>query len=174
MNAQASLLPATGRAWVFGDDLNTDLLAPGQYMKLPIEGIARHCLESVEPRFAQEARRGDIVFAGRNFGAGSSREQAAEVLRHIGIACVVARSFSGIFYRNAFNLGLPLLVCEQAGELADGAPVACDLDSASVHDHGSGRVLACVAPPPHLIAMVRAGGLVPHLAQRLAAQRATA
>ncbi len=164
--------PATGQAWLFGDDLNTDLLAPGRYMKLPIAEIARHCLESVEPRFAAEARAGDILFAGRNFGAGSSREQAAEVLRHLGIACVVAQSFSGIFYRNAFNLGLPLLVCDQAPTVAAGAPVACDLDSATVHDQHSGRALACVPPPAHLVAMVRAGGLVPHLAQRLAAQRA--
>ncbi|RCW74462.1 3-isopropylmalate dehydratase [Pseudorhodoferax soli] len=164
---------ATGRAWVFGDDLNTDLLAPGRYMKLPLAEIAQHCLESVEPGFATGARPGDIVLAGRNFGAGSSREQAAEVLRHIGIACVVAQSFSGIFYRNAFNLGLPLLVCDQAPTVADGSPVACDLDGAMVVDHRSGRALACVPPPSHLIAMVRAGGLVPHLAQRLAAQRAT-
>jgi 3-isopropylmalate/(R)-2-methylmalate dehydratase small subunit len=167
-------VPATGRAWVFGDDLNTDLLAPGRYMKLPIAEIAPHCLESVHSGFAADARPGDILFAGRNFGAGSSREQAAEVLRHLGIACVVAQSFSGIFYRNAFNLGLPLLVCPDALTVADGSPVACDLDQARIHDHRGDRVLACVAPPPHLIAMVRAGGLVPHLAQRLAAQRVAA
>ncbi|MEH3086613.1 MAG: 3-isopropylmalate dehydratase [Xylophilus ampelinus] len=165
-------LPPTGRAWVFGDDLNTDLLAPGGYMKYGIAEIAKHCLESVEPRFAREARPGDILFAGRNFGAGSSREQAAEVLRHLGIACVVAASFSGIYYRNGFNLGLPLLVCPDAAAVALGAPVACDLDGARIHDHGGGRVLDCEPIPAHLVAMIRAGGLVPHLQQRLEAQRA--
>lgn len=166
--------PATGRAWVFGDDLNTDLLAPGGYMKFGIDEIARHCLESLEPRFATEARPGDIVFAGRNFGAGSSREQAAEVLRHMGIACVVAQSFSGLYYRNGFNLGLPLLVCPDAATVADGAPVACDLDGARILDHAGGRVLACEPIPSHLVAMIRDGGLLPHLAKRLAAKPVSA
>lgn len=165
---------ATGRAWVFGDDLNTDLLAPGRFMKFGIEEIARHCLASLEPRFAAEVRPGDIVFAGRNFGAGSSREQAAEVLRHLGIACVVAQSFSGLYYRNGFNLGLPLLVCDQATSVAPGAAVSCDLEAARIHDHGTGRVLACAPVPPHLLALARAGGLVPHLHQRLQAERARA
>jgi 3-isopropylmalate/(R)-2-methylmalate dehydratase small subunit len=170
--------PATGRAWVFGDDLNTDLLAPGGTMKFGIAEIARHCLESVEPRFAQAAKPGDILFAGRNFGAGSSREQAAEVLRHLGIACVVAVSFSGIYYRNGFNLGLPLLVCPDAATVAPGAAVACDLDAARIHVRGpgggpdGGRVLDCEPIPAHLVAMIRAGGLVPHLQQRLEAERA--
>lgn len=165
-------IPATGRAWVFGDDLNTDLLAPGAYMKFGIAEIARHCLESVEPRFASQVRPGDIVFAGRNFGAGSSREQAADVLRHLGIACVVAQSFSGIYYRNGFNLGLPLLVCPQAATVAAGALVACDLDHACVHDLSTDRVLACEPIPAHLVDMIRDGGLLPHLEKRLAAQRA--
>ena len=167
-------IPATGRAWVFGDDLNTDLLAPGAYMKFGIAEIARHCLESLEPRFAAEVRPGDIVLAGRNFGAGSSREQAAEVLRHLGVACVVAQSFSGIYYRNGFNLGLPLLICPEAPCVADGAPVACDLDGARILDHGGRRVLACEPIPGHLVAMIRDGGLLPHLAKRLAAQAASA
>lgn len=165
-------IAATGRAWVFGDDLNTDLLAPGAYMKFGIAEIARHCLESVDPRFAAEVRPGDIVFAGRNFGAGSSREQAAEVLRHLGVACVAARSFSGIYYRNGFNLGLPLLVCPDAPTVAPGASVACDLDRACVHDLATGRVLACEPIPAHLVAMIRDGGLLPHLEKRLAARRA--
>jgi len=162
---------ATGRAWVFGDDLNTDLLAPGAYMKFGIAEIARHCLESVDARFAAEVRPGDIVFAGRNFGAGSSREQAAEVLRHLGVACVVARSFSGINYRNGFNLGLPLLVCPEASTVAPDAAVACDLDRACVHDLTTERVIACEPIPAHLVAMIRDGGLLPHLEKRLATQR---
>jgi len=100
----------SGRIFLFGDDIDTDQLAPGQYMRGGIEAIATHCLEAIRPEFAQTVRPGDIVVAGRNFGAGSSREQAAEALRHLQVAGVVALSFAGIFYRNAVNLGLPILI----------------------------------------------------------------
>ena len=156
------------RAWVFGDDLNTDLLAPGRYMKFGVEEIAKHCLESLSPAFAESVRPGDIVVAGRNFGVGSSREQAVEVLRHLGVACVVAVSYSGLYYRNGFNLGLPLLVCADAPRVADGAQLMIDLDAARLHEPATGLTLQCEAVPVHLIAMVRDGGLVPHLRKRLA------
>lgn len=158
----------TGRAWVFGDDLNTDLLAPGRYMKFGVEDIAKHCLESIAPSFAATVRPGDIVVAGRNFGAGSSREQAVEVLRHLGVACVVAVSYSGLYYRNGFNLGLPLLVCADALGIADGTLLALDLDATQLHDSATGRTLQCEPVPSHLMAMVRDGGLIPHLEKRIA------
>jgi 3-isopropylmalate/(R)-2-methylmalate dehydratase small subunit len=167
MNSATASVSA-GRAWVFGDDLNTDLLAPGRYMKFGVDEIAKHCLESISPAFAATVRPGDIVVAGRNFGAGSSREQAVEVLRHLGVACVVAVSYAGLYYRNGFNLGLPLLVCAEAPDVADGASLALDLDAAQVRDTLTGRTLQCEAVPAHLIAMVRDGGLVPHLHKRLA------
>ena len=168
MSALATTAASSGRAWVFGDDLNTDLLAPGRYMKFGVDEIAKHCLESISPTFASTVRPGDIVVAGRNFGAGSSREQAVEVLRLLGVACVVAVSYSGLYYRNGFNLGLPLLVCADAPSVADGASLALDLDAAQLRDAATGRTLQCEAVPAHLIAMVRDGGLVPHLQQRLA------
>jgi 3-isopropylmalate/(R)-2-methylmalate dehydratase small subunit len=158
-----------GRAWVFGDDVNTDLLAPGAYMKFGIEEIAKHCLESLDPTFARSVRPGDVVFGGRNFGAGSSREQAVEVLRHLGVVAVVAPSFAGLFYRNGFNLGLPLLVSTEMPAVRAGQPVRCDIDAAQVWLEGAAMPLQCGLIPPHLIAMVRDGGLVPHLARRLAA-----
>ncbi|SDC69972.1 3-isopropylmalate/(R)-2-methylmalate dehydratase small subunit [Cupriavidus sp. YR651] len=159
----------TGRAWVFGDDVNTDLLAPGAYMKFGIEEIAKHCLESLDPTFAGSVRAGDVVFGGRNFGAGSSREQAVEVLRHLGVVAVIAPSFAGLFYRNGFNLGLPLLICPQAASVRAGQRVHCDIEAAQVSIAGAAVPLQCEPIPPHLIAMVRDGGLVPHLARKLAA-----
>lgn len=164
--------PPCGRAWVFGDDVNTDLLAPGLYMKFGVEEIARHCLESVDPGFAGGVRPGDIVFAGRNFGAGSSREQAVEVLRVLGVAAVVAVSFSGLYFRNGFNLGLPLLVCPDALSVPPGSRVRLDLDNAAVHELDHGHALACEALPPHLLTLIRDGGLVSHLEKRLARERA--
>src|SRR5712691_5724184 len=98
------------RAWVFGDDIDTDVLAPGKYMKFDLDEIAMHCLESVDPTFANSVKPGDVLVAGRNFGAGSSREQAPAALKHLGIAALVAESFAGMFYRNALNLGLPAVV----------------------------------------------------------------
>jgi len=170
MSAQANRF--TGRAWVFGDDINTDLLAPGAYMKFGIDEIARHCMEAVDASFAANVRPGDLVFGGRNFGAGSSREQAVEVLRHLGVAAVVAPSFAGLFYRNGFNLGLPLLTCPALPAVAPGAEVGCDIDTAQVFIAG-GAPLQCEPIFPHLVAMIRDGGLVPHLARKIAAGQLT-
>lgn len=157
----------SGRAWALGDDINTDLLAPGAYMKFDIAEIARHCLEAAVPRFAAEVRPGDVVVAGRNFGAGSSREQAPAALKHLGVAAVAAVSFAGIFYRNAFNLGLPLLVCKDAPSIADGSRLRLDPAAGRIEDLDRAQVLLCEPIPPHLMEMVRDGGLLAHLEKRL-------
>ena len=102
------------KVWRFGADIDTDQLAPGAYMKLGIEGIAPHCLEVVRPEFAAAVRPGDVIAAGPSFGIGSSREQAAAALVKLGVRAVIAPSFSGLFFRNAFNLGLLLLTCREA------------------------------------------------------------
>jgi 3-isopropylmalate dehydratase small subunit len=109
-----------GRAWVFGDDVNTDVMAPGLWFKSPMEEMAKHCLEAVDPRFAREVRPGDIVVAGRRFGIGSAREQAAMALAHLGVGAVLAVSFGRIFHRNALNFGLPALFFPQAEEIGAG------------------------------------------------------
>jgi 3-isopropylmalate/(R)-2-methylmalate dehydratase small subunit len=155
-----------GRAWVFGDDLNTEALAPGRTMKFGIEEIAKHCLESVEPRFASEVRPGDVVVGGRNFGAGSSREQAAQALKHLGVAAVIAPSFAGLFYRNAFNLGLPLLVCADAGSIRPGDRLEIDAEAGRVRNLTQNTNLACEPIPAHLAALIRDGGLLGHLQKR--------
>jgi len=96
------------RLWRFDTTIDTDVLAPGFYMKKPLEELARHCLEAVRPEFAASVRPGDVMLANANMGVGSSREQAAEVLKYLGIAAIIAPSFAGIFYRNAINLNIPL------------------------------------------------------------------
>lgn len=160
-----------GRIWAFGDDVDTDLLAPGQYMKSPIEVLASHCLEALEPRFAAEARPGDVVIAGRNFGIGSSREQAAKALLQLGIAAVVARSFGGIFYRNALNLGLPALISDEAQAIPAGGRVWVDARAGIVRDQESGRDFFCEPLPGFLLGIIEDGGLMPHLQKRFAARR---
>jgi len=161
----------SGRAWVFGDNLQTDMLAPGQYMKFGIEEMARHCLELVEPRFATDVRPGDVVVGGRNFGAGSSREQAPQALKHLGVAALVAESFAGLFYRNALNLGLPALVCAEAKRIRADDRLRVDAESGRIDNLTTGETLACEPIPPHLMQMIRDGGLLPHLEKRLARER---
>ena len=166
----------SGRAWKLGDNVDTDVLAPGRYMKFSIEEIATHCLEDVLPQFASTVKPGDVVTGGRNFGAGSSREQAPQALKVLGVAAIIAVSYAGLFYRNALNLGLPVVVCKDALSIEDGEGVQVDAEAGSitVTNPGSGatRQLACEPIPAFLMAMVNAGGLVPHLEQRLKGQAA--
>lgn len=162
-----------GRAWVFGDNIDTDALAPGKYVKSGIDELARHCLEALDPSFAGAVRQGDIVVGGRNFGAGSSREQAPQALKHLGVAALVAESFAGLFYRNAINLGLPALVCADTRRIRPGERLRVDPESGRMENLTTGETLACEPIPGHLMQMVRDGGLVPHLEKRLARKKGT-
>lgn len=161
----------SGRAWVFGDNINTDAMAPSAYMMGSVEDIAAHCLEVVNPDFAASVRPGDVFVAGENLGVGSSREQAPQALLVLGIRAVVARSYSRIFYRNALNLGLPALVCAEADVIGDGETVTIDAAAGTVRIPGRGLTLACEPLPGHLMAMIADGGLLPHLKKKLGATR---
>ena len=155
------------RTWRLPADVDTDQLAPGHTMKHGLEVIARHCLEAVRPEFATHVRQGDIIVAGPNFGIGSSREQAAGALVHLGIAAVIAPSFAGLYFRNAFNLGLLLLTCPRAGEIDDGTSLQFDARAGCV-TLADGRVLPTDPIPGFLLDMVDAGGLLPQLQRRFA------
>ncbi|SOE18932.1 3-isopropylmalate/(R)-2-methylmalate dehydratase small subunit [Hoeflea halophila] len=161
-----------GRIFLLGDDIDTDQLAPGQYMKGGLDMLAAHCLESVRPEFAETVKPGDVIVAGKNFGMGSSREQAAEALKHLGLAGVVARSFAGIFYRNALNLGLPVLVTDALDGIADGDAVALDPAKGELRLTEKKRTVRLEPLPDNLRPMLADGGLVPHLKKRFAAERA--
>lgn len=153
------------RTWRLPADVDTDQLAPGHTMKHGLEVTARHCLEAVRPDFAAGVQRGDVIVAGPHFGIGSSREQAASVLVHLGVAAVVAPSFAGLFFRNAFNVGLLLLTCPQAGRIADGEAITFDARAGRLIRAG-GEALPCDPIPGFLLDMVEAGGLLPQLRQR--------
>jgi 3-isopropylmalate/(R)-2-methylmalate dehydratase small subunit len=160
----------THRVWTLGADVDTDQLAPGAYMKLGIEGIAPHCLEGVRPEFAGQVRPGDVIAAGPNFGIGSSREQAAGALVHLGVRAVIAPSFSGLYFRNAYNLGLLLITCPEATSLVEAEQVTLDLEHLTVIN-GQGRALRCDPIPQFLLDMVAAGGLMNQLRQKLKAKQ---
>jgi 3-isopropylmalate/(R)-2-methylmalate dehydratase small subunit len=160
------------RIWHLGADIDTDVLAPGHAMKYGIEVIAKHCLESVLPQFASEVKKGDVIVAGPNFGIGSSREQAAQVLVQLGIAAVIAPSYSGLYFRNAFNVGLLLLTCPQAALLRNKELLALSFKGLRVVLPDK-TTLDCEPIPDFLLQMVQAGGLLPSLKHRLQKTRLT-
>jgi 3-isopropylmalate/(R)-2-methylmalate dehydratase small subunit len=153
------------RVWRIGSDVDTDALAPGSWMQHGVDVIAQHCLESLRPDFASAVRPGDVLIAGRNFGIGSSREQAAAALRHLGVAAVIAPSYAGLFFRNAFNLGLLLLTCPGCDVIHEGEKIAFDARSGTV-TRLHGEVLKADPIPPFLLDLVEAGGLLPQLQRR--------
>ncbi|GAA7760509.1 MAG: 3-isopropylmalate dehydratase [Burkholderiaceae bacterium] len=158
--------PPSGRIWRFGENVDTDAMAPGRFMKDGLDVLASHCLENLRPEFPGAVKPGDVIVAGSNFGMGSSREQAAQALKHLGVSAVLASSFAGLFYRNAINIGLPVLVCADTAALADGARATFFLDAAEIR-LCDGRRVSCEPVPDFLRALLHAGGLVPHLKARL-------
>lgn len=158
-----------GRVWKYGDNVNTDVIFPGKYTYTVTErsAIASHALEDLDPTFAAKVQPGDVVVAGRNWGCGSSREQAATCLVYSGVGAVVAESFSRIFYRNALNNGLPAIVCPAAvASVGAGETIAIDLQACVIETAaGSYRF-----PPlsPSILGMIEAGGLVEYVKRRLA------
>jgi 3-isopropylmalate/(R)-2-methylmalate dehydratase small subunit len=157
---------APGRAFVFGDNIDTDVLAPGLYMKKPIEELAKHCLEAVDPSFATTVRPGDIVVGGENFGLGSSREQAAQALRQLGVTVILAKSFAGLFFRNCINLGVAPVECADTGKINPGDLLVIDPVTGTIENRTRNERYAGIGIPAHLVEMVRDGGLVPHLEKR--------
>lgn len=155
------------RVWKLGTDIDTDQLAPGAYMHLGLEGIAPHCLEGVRPEFAAQVCAGDVLVAGPNFGIGSSREQAAGALVRLGVKAVIAPSFNGLYFRNAFNLGLLLITCAQAEQLDDGEQLQWGFEGdIPVLVRANGARLKGEPIPDFLLDMVAAGGLLNQLRTR--------
>lgn len=157
-----------GHTWVFGDKIDTDVLAPGYALKKSPEGLAQHCLEAIDPDFASSVKPGDIVVGGANFGLGSSREQAAMSLKTLGVGAVLAKSFARIFYRNAINIGLPVLQVDLADRIAPGDVLRIDLKSGTVTQLKNGEQDTLQPMPDHIIDILKAGGLLAQLKQRLA------
>lgn len=157
-----------GNAWVFGDEINTDNMAPGIYFKEPMEIMAQHCLEAVDPAFASGVKPGDIVVGGKNFGVGSAREQAPMALVHLGVGAVLAKSFSRIFYRNAINFGLPLLMLPQAAEIEAGQLLEVDVVEGAITNVTTKQSYIVEGLPPHLMEMINIGGLMPWLKEKYA------
>jgi 3-isopropylmalate/(R)-2-methylmalate dehydratase small subunit len=164
----------TGKVWKFGHHIDTDQMAPGRYISLPLAQLAPHCLEVLDPRFGKEVAKGDIVVAGRNFGCGSSREHAPQALKILGVGCVLAESFARIFFRNAIAIGLPVLPIAGLGLYAavePGDELTVDFVAGTVRHPRTGVSYTARALPERMLAVLAEGGIVPAL-RRLAAEQA--
>jgi len=158
-----------GRAFVYGDDINTDVIFPGKYTYTVTEPaeMAEHALEDLDPSFRQRVKPGDVIVAGRNFGCGSSREQAVTCLVELGVAAVIAESFARIYFRNAINAGLPVIALAGAAEkIKDGDEVAIDLAAGRLRTPGGEYEFPAFSP--EVQAILDAGGLLEYTKQKLA------
>jgi 3-isopropylmalate/(R)-2-methylmalate dehydratase small subunit len=163
-----------GKVHKFGDDINTDEIIPARYLNTsdPAE-LAKHAMEDADPEFGARVRPGDFIVAGKNFGCGSSREHAPVALKAAGVAAVIAASFARIFYRNAFNMGLPILESpEAAAAVADGAEISVDLDTGVITEIATGKKYYSQPIPPFMQELLSDGGLMAHLKKCLEAKSA--
>ncbi len=153
-----------GRAFKFGDSISTDHIVPGRLLHLRsnLPELAKHVLEDADPTFAQRVQKGDFVAAGKNFGLGSSREHAPLVIKLVGVSAVLAKSVARIFYRNAINIGLPVLICD-TDNIKDGDELEVDLKAGTVRNLTSGTVLNFSPLPEIMLRILNEGGLVPYI-----------
>jgi 3-isopropylmalate/(R)-2-methylmalate dehydratase small subunit len=161
-------MKVSGKAVVFGDDVNTDAIIPGKYLTLldPVE-MARHAMEGLDATFAEKAKHGVIIVAGRNFGCGSSREQAPLALKYAGVKCVLAGSFARIFYRNAINIGLPVLESPNASkEVKEGDILVVSLEEGRIVNETRKHVINATKLPGFILEILQDGGLIAHLKKK--------
>ena len=156
-----------GRTWMLGDNVNTDVIIPGRYnVTTDRAQLARYCLCEILPEFSQQVQAGDVVMAGHNFGCGSSREHAPAALQACGVQVVIARSFARIFYRNAVNIGLPVLVCEEAVlASASGQQVEVDLATGIITNVATTQTFQAEPLNPFVARIVAAGGIIEYIRQ---------
>lgn len=157
-----------GQVWKYEDDVNTDVIFPGKYTYQPLElaEMAEHAMEDLDASFAREVKEGDVIVGGANFGCGSSREQAATCLKAAGIAAVIAKSFSRIFFRNAINNGLPVIELEDGvDQIAKGDAISIDFEAGKVTHKGN--TYHFPALPKEVLAILNDGGLIPHVRKQL-------
>ncbi len=158
-----------GRVHKYGDHVDTDVIIPARYLvTTDVDELASHCMEDLDPGFVNKVQPGDVMVAGRNFGCGSSREHAPVAIKGAGVSCVIAASFARIFYRNALNIGLPIVECpEAAAALEEGAQVEVDLEQGIVRDLGSGNEWRFAPLTGVAGELLAAGGLVPLVRRKL-------
>ncbi|MEN6381440.1 MAG: 3-isopropylmalate dehydratase small subunit [Synergistaceae bacterium] len=160
-----------GNAWVYGDNVDTDVIIPARYLVTSDErSLAAHCMEDIDETYAKGVSKGDVITAGNNFGCGSSREHAPIAIKGSGASCVIAKSFARIFYRNAINIGLPILECTETDRIAKGDLIEIDLIKGTITNRTKGETYHAKPFPEFLQSLIGLGGLVPYVRTRLSEQ----
>jgi 3-isopropylmalate/(R)-2-methylmalate dehydratase small subunit len=162
-------MKVTGTAIKFGDNIDTDVILPGKYLVLiDPKDLAKHALESLDPAFPEKAKKGVVVVGGKNFGCGSSREQAPLALKYAGVKCVLAESFARIFFRNAINIGLPVIECKGiSAAVENGDELSVDIEGGEIRNLSKGQTLRVTKLPPFISEILSDGGLIENLRRRL-------
>ncbi|MBS6445979.1 MAG: 3-isopropylmalate dehydratase small subunit [Clostridiales bacterium] len=158
-----------GNAFKYPDNVDTDVIIPARYLNTPSAAeLSQHCMEDIDADFVNKVRKGDVIVAGWNFGCGSSREHAPLVIKICGVGCVIAKSFARIFYRNAINIGLPILECEEAAEeISAGDKVKVDFGTGEIIDITTGKSYRAQPFPPFIQNIIRCGGLLASLKEEI-------
>ena len=158
-------MKASGRVFKYGDNVDTDVIIPARYLNATKgEELAKHCMEDIDKDFVNKVQKGDIIVANKNFGCGSSREHAPLAIKCAGVSCVIAETFVRIFYRNAINIGLPIIECPEAAKaIESGHEVEVDFDSGVITDKTTGESFTGQAFPPFMQKIITAGGLVNYI-----------
>jgi 3-isopropylmalate/(R)-2-methylmalate dehydratase small subunit len=162
-----------GQVYKFGANVDTDVIIPARYLNVsePLE-LAKHCMEDIDPQFIKKMKKGDIILADANFGCGSSREHAPLAIKSAGVSCVIARSFARIFFRNAINIGLPLLECaECVDQTREGDVLEVDLSTGKIQNITCGQNFTAKPYPEFMSELIHAGGLIEYTKKRLAARK---
>jgi len=157
-----------GKAFKYGDHIDTDVIIPARYLNTSsAEELAKHCMEDIDASFASEVRPGDVILAGENFGCGSSREHAPLSIKTAGVKCVVAKSFARIFFRNSFNIGMPIMICPDAVEQSSaGDDITVNIKNGTIENKTTGKSYEADALPEFMLEMVEVGGLLKRLKAR--------
>jgi len=159
---------ARGRCWRFGDNIPTDQIVRSDLVFRPMSDIVKHVLETCNPEFPSKVKPGDIIVAGKHFGQSSGRAIAAKAIKATGVSCVIAETFARTFYRNGFEIGMPILECPGiTSHVSDGDILVVDIANGSIGNETTGREFQATPTPPFLLEMLKAGGLIP-MAERLA------
>ncbi|MDO5823515.1 3-isopropylmalate dehydratase small subunit [Methanobrevibacter sp.] len=156
-----------GTAWKFGNDIDTDIIVPGKYLiYTDEETLSAHCMEGLDPNFNEKCKQGDFIVAGTNFGCGSSREHAPIALKGAGVVAVIAESFARIFYRNAINVGIPLLEAPGVSKIIEnGEEIEIDMENATIKSQ-NGEIITFKKLPPFMLEILEKGGLIEYLKKR--------
>lgn len=152
-----------GKVLKYGDNINTDIISPPQYMELSVEEAAKYAMSAIDPNFSTKIQKGDILVAGNNFGSGSSRETSPLALKYLGVGAIVAKTFARIFYRNSINLGIPVIECSELDKVREDDIIEIYLEEGVIKNITKNESYTCSKIPPHLLNLINEGGLVPYL-----------